>query len=81
MQDASIIIRSGVSLMSGGVMTTSSLTMLGVTGFDSDVVECFSEYSVSGGAVISSVRSEATLSVLGKRIVASRPLTHETVYL
>ena len=46
--------------------TSSSLTISKVTGFDSDVVECFSEYFVNAAVMLSTVRSEATLSVLGE---------------
>lgn len=50
-----------------GKKTTSTLTISNVTGFDSDVVECFSEFSVSAsGAVTMTVRREATLGVLGE---------------
>ena len=54
-----------VTQEAGEIRTTSSLTIFRVTGFDSDVVECFSEYFVTGGIVLSTVRTKTILSVLG----------------
>ena len=51
-------------LQFGGIQTTSSLTILNVTGFDSSVVECFIEYRPNNVIAIS--RTEAVLSVLGE---------------
>ena len=49
-----------------GIQTTSSLTILNVTGLDSSVVQCFTENQPSGVVGTSRLRAEAVLSVLGE---------------
>ena len=66
--DERIAIVSNLESVNLGMRTSSSLTISNVTGFDSDVVECFSEYFVNVAVMLSTVRSEATLCVLGEWI-------------
>ncbi len=47
-----------------GIVTTSTLTINDVTGFDSDYVECSARFSE--GTVTVTERSSAVLAVLGK---------------
>lgn len=59
-------ISKNVVSVDGGRRTTSVLTIMNATGFDSGVLECFSEYFVSEAVMVSTERSEAVLSVLGE---------------
>jgi hypothetical protein len=65
-----ISITSAVDMVNSGMMTTSVLIISGVTGFDSNIVECFSEYLVTAAIMVSTnVRSTAMLSVLGEQSI------------
>lgn len=64
--DEGILIDEDVDQVSRGIRTTSSLTIFDATGLDSNTVACHSEYSVTGGVIVSRVRSEALLNVLGE---------------
>lgn len=66
--DEGVLIVPEVDPVRKGIRTASSLTIFGVSGLDSNVVECHSEYSVADGVVVSRIRSKAVLSVLGEAL-------------
>ena len=59
-----------VSLVDKGIKTTSILTIVNVTGYDSNIVECFSQYQIDAATVASMVMRDAALSVLGEKHIA-----------
>ena len=64
--DVRLDISQSLSQVKGGIRISSSLTIINVDGFDSNTVKCVSEYSVDMTTIISTIRSEAILSVLGE---------------
>ena len=62
-------VHTNFELQFEGIQTTSFLTILNVTGFDSSVVQCFTKYLPNNVLAIS--RAEAVLSVLGEYKVCS----------
>ena len=57
-----------VSQIDEGMRTTSVLTISNVTGLDSNIVECFSQYQIDAATVDSMVTSTTELNVLGESV-------------
>ena len=55
-----------VNRVDEGIKTTSILSIVNVTGYDSNVVECLLQHPLDAATV---ARQDAVLSVLGKRII------------